>query len=92
MALADPDTVRMNLLAKGFHVPAERCFDSAEALLARPRLADVMIIATQDRQHVPEALRRAGPRLSSSAGKAHFSGAERPCMARRTRPTQPGAW
>lgn len=56
MALADPDTVRMNLLAKEFDVPAERCFASAEELLAQPKLADVMIIATQDRQHVAQAV------------------------------------
>ena len=56
VALADPDTVRMNLLAKEFDVPAERCFASAEELLAQPKLADVMIIATQDRQHVAQAV------------------------------------
>ncbi|MDE6590578.1 MAG: Gfo/Idh/MocA family oxidoreductase, partial [Oscillospiraceae bacterium] len=39
-----------------YGVPVDRCFNSDSALLAQPRLADVMIVATQDRQHVPDAL------------------------------------
>ena len=53
---ADVRPERLELLRRRCGVAEERCFASAEELLAQPRLADVMIIATQDRQHVPHAL------------------------------------
>lgn len=56
VALADPDTTRVNLLAEEYGVPADRCFSSAEELLAQPKLADVLVLATQDRQHVAQAV------------------------------------
>ena len=56
VAVADPVPQRLAAARQEYGVDPALCFDSAEALLARPRLADVMIIATQDRQHVPEAL------------------------------------
>ena len=56
MAGADVRPERLELLRRRCGVAEERCFASAEELLAQPRLADVMIIATQDRQHVPHAL------------------------------------
>lgn len=56
VAGADPDPERRSMLQQAYNVPAGQCFTGAEALLAQPRLADVMIIATQDRQHVPQAL------------------------------------
>ena len=57
MAGADVRPERLELLRRRCGVAEERCFASAEELLAQPRLADVMIIATQDRQHVPMALK-----------------------------------
>lgn len=56
VAVADPVPQRLAAARQEYGVDPALCFDSAEALLARPRLADVMIMATQDRQHVPEAL------------------------------------
>ena len=56
VALADPDTTRVNLLAEEYGVPADCCFSSAEELLAQPKLADVLVLATQDRQHVAQAV------------------------------------
>lgn len=53
---ADPDAERLAALQRKFGVPAERCFATGEEMLAQPKLADVMIIATQDRQHVAQAL------------------------------------
>jgi len=53
---ADSRPERLAMLRERYGVPQERCYPSDEALLAQPRLADVMIIATQDRQHVPAAL------------------------------------
>ena len=57
VAGADVRPERLELLQKRFGVPAGMCFPSDEALLAQPKLADVMIVATQDRQHVPAALK-----------------------------------
>ena len=56
VAGADCRPERLALLREKYAVPAERCFASAEELLSQPKLADALIIATQDRQHVPEAL------------------------------------
>lgn len=53
---ADIRPERLALLQKRYGVPPEMCFPSDEELLAQPRLADAMIIATQDRQHVSAAL------------------------------------
>lgn len=53
---ADPDPERLAALQREFGVPSEHCFATGEEMLAQPRLADVMIIATQDRQHVAQAL------------------------------------
>ncbi len=57
VAGADVRPERLELLRKRFGVPAGMCFPSDEALLAQPKLADVMIVSTQDRQHVSAALK-----------------------------------
>ena len=56
VAIADPDPKKVQEVAKQFRLPPEACFDSAEALLAVPRLADALVLCTQDRQHVPQAI------------------------------------
>lgn len=56
VAIADPDAAKVHEVAQQFGIPAERCFHSAEALLAGPRLADALVLCTQDRQHVPQAI------------------------------------
>lgn len=56
VAGADVRPERLALLRERYGVPEDRCFPSNDALLAQPRLADVMIVATQDRQHVRAAL------------------------------------
>ena len=55
-AVADPDPAKREIAQRVYGVPAAQCFSSAQELLAQPRLADVMIIATQDRQHVQQAI------------------------------------
>ena len=55
-AIADIDPEKVALVAEEYHVPKEACFASAEEMLREDRLADAMIIATQDRQHVGHAL------------------------------------
>ena len=56
VAGADSRPERLAMLRQRYGVAEERCFASDEELLAQPRLADAMLIATQDRQHVPAAL------------------------------------
>ncbi|MEG0649409.1 MAG: Gfo/Idh/MocA family oxidoreductase [Oscillospiraceae bacterium] len=56
VAGADIDPERLASLRAQYNVPINMCFASDVEMLAQPKLADVMIIATQDRQHVQEAL------------------------------------
>lgn len=56
-AIADIDEKRVKYTREKYSVPESGCFDSAESLLEREKLADVLIIATQDRQHRAHALK-----------------------------------
>ncbi len=56
VGLADPNPERLARTASVFDVPPERCFESAEALAARPAFADAAINGTMDRLHVPTTL------------------------------------
>lgn len=56
VAVADIDPEKVEIAAKEFDVPKEGCFKSAEEMLEQDKLADVMFIATQDRQHVGHAI------------------------------------
>ena len=56
IAGADSRPERLEALRAEYDVPEKNLFSSGEEMLRRPRLADVMIIATQDRQHVAQAL------------------------------------
>jgi predicted dehydrogenase len=55
-AAADPVAVRRESVASLAAAGAVRTFDSAEALFAAGRLADVLVIATQDAQHFDHAM------------------------------------
>lgn len=55
-AVADIRRKRVEMAAKQFGIPGEMCFDSVEEMLKQDRLADIMFICTQDRQHVPQAI------------------------------------
>ncbi|BAS27834.1 Gfo/Idh/MocA family protein [Limnochorda pilosa] len=57
VAVADPSEERRNELGERHGIPAERRYASWEAVLAQPRLADGVVIATPDRLHVEPALR-----------------------------------
>ena len=54
-AVADPNPERVQAAAQLFGRSPELCFSTAEDMLAQPRLADAVLICTQDRQHVPQA-------------------------------------
>ena len=56
VAAADIDPQKLKLTAEEYHIPEEMCFASAEEFLKEEKLADAVIIATQDRQHVGHAL------------------------------------
>lgn len=56
VAIADIDSEKVALAAEEYDVPKEACFSCAEEMLKHDKLADVMIIATQDRQHVGHAV------------------------------------
>lgn len=60
VAVADINPEKVRYAAEKYHIPAEGCFESAEELFAREKLADVAIIATQDREHCAHALAALG--------------------------------
>lgn len=55
-AVADPVKGKREAARKRYHLEEENCFETAEDLLKQPKLADVLVIATQDRQHVAQAV------------------------------------
>lgn len=55
-AVADTDSRKVELMAEEYGLGKEACFESAEELLGQEKLADAVIIATQDRQHVAHAV------------------------------------
>lgn len=55
VAAADLRPARLAMARARFGIAENMLFSSAEQMLAQPRLADIMIISTQDRQHVPMA-------------------------------------
>lgn len=56
VAIADIDSEKVKYAGDMYSVSPNLRFDSAESLLKQDKLADVLIIATQDRQHVSQAL------------------------------------
>lgn len=57
VAVADIIPERVEQMKAEFSLPAECCFTSGEALLEQERLADVMFICTQDREHFEPAMK-----------------------------------
>jgi len=57
VAMADVRAVRTESANKFLGLSDEQIYSSADALLAQPKLADVMVIATQDAQHRDHAVR-----------------------------------
>lgn len=51
VAVADPHKGRREKFVQDYHVPAEGVFETAEQFFARPRMADAVLICTQDSQH-----------------------------------------
>lgn len=55
-AIADINPRKVQMVADRYRIPKAHCYSSAEEMLEEPRLADVMFITTQDRQHVEQAI------------------------------------
>lgn len=55
-AVAEIDPARRDAFARRHDIAPDMVFDNADALLARPKLADVLIIALMDREHVGAAV------------------------------------
>ncbi|MEK0317229.1 Gfo/Idh/MocA family protein [Cohnella sp. 56] len=51
VAVAEPVAERRRAFQVRHGIPEDMCFESADALLASPKLADAVLICTQDRQH-----------------------------------------
>ena len=56
VAVAEPDEGKRKAMADGHNIAPEMQFSSWEALLAKPRLADVIINTLMDRLHAPSAI------------------------------------
>ena len=56
VGVADPDPIRRKKAAACYRIRQDMCFESAEALAARPKLADAIINGTMDTQHVSTAI------------------------------------
>lgn len=55
-AVADPVEAKRKEAQELYGVAPENCFETAEEMLAQPRLADICVIATQDKQHAAQAV------------------------------------
>ena len=56
VAIADIIPERVEEMAQELKIPETSCYRSGEELLEEDRLADVMFICTQDRQHIKPAI------------------------------------
>lgn len=57
VAVADVDAEKVKEAKESLQIAEDRCFSSAEEMLRMPKLADAMVIATLDRQHVAQAVK-----------------------------------
>lgn len=56
VAIADIVPEKVQEVAKEYNISESACYSSAEEMLEQDKLADIMFICTQDRQHVPQAI------------------------------------
>ena len=56
VAIADNRPVRTEATNAFLHLPPERVFSSGEEMLKQPKMADIMIIASQDKQHLAHSI------------------------------------
>lgn len=56
VGIADPDESKRKEAAEKYSIPAENCFCDAAELAEKPKLADVIINGTMDKDHVPTSI------------------------------------
>ncbi len=56
VGMAEPIEARRNRVKVWFPVPEENCFNDYREILAKPKMADIAVIATQDNMHTEPAL------------------------------------
>ena len=56
VAIADPNPTRRDYVQKLFELSDEACYDDYREILSREKMADVAIIATQDKMHFEPAM------------------------------------
>jgi len=56
VAVADLNPDKVGKAKKLYGIPEENCFRSAEEMLQKDKLADVLVVSTMDRQHVGHAI------------------------------------
>ena len=86
VAVADLNPAKVEKAKKLYDIPEENCFSSAEEMLAQPRLADVMVVSTMDRQHVGHAI----PALEKATTSCWRSPSLRSSPSARRSWTRPG--
>lgn len=57
VAIADPVEEKREYFRKNYNVPEENCFSDLNDLLSKPRLADIIMICTQDKMHYAPAMK-----------------------------------
>jgi predicted dehydrogenase len=57
VAVADTDPKRRELFQQAHFIPEENCFANWEELLAGPKLADAILICTQDKMHFEPSIK-----------------------------------
>lgn len=56
VAVADLNPAKVQKAKELYNIPEENCFASGEEMLAKEKLADVMVVSTMDRQHVDHTI------------------------------------
>ena len=56
VAIAEPDSAKRARTQQAFSLTDSQCYTTAEELLQQERLADALVVATPDRQHVRQAI------------------------------------
>jgi len=56
VAIAEPNPVRRNYVQKLYDLPGSACYDDYREILSQPKMADMAIIATQDKMHFEPAM------------------------------------
>jgi predicted dehydrogenase len=51
VGVADPIIERVKMFRESHNIPEEQCFDDWKTLLEQPKMADAVVICTQDRMH-----------------------------------------